>query len=106
MMHERLSITYHQTALYDLHCPLEVLVDLSLYSAFPSKMFIRIIWADSFLVGGVFDDETAVDASRGPDIHIIQSCQEEADTRIILHAKAAHREEYERLIIPAEILTF
>ena len=58
------------------------------------------------VTGGVFDDETAVDSSRAPDIHMLQSCQEEADTRIILHAKAAHREGYERLIIPAEILTF
>ena len=51
------------------------------------------------ITGGVFDDETAVESSRGSDIHMLQSCQEEEKTRIILHAKAAHREEYERLII-------
>ena len=60
------------------------------------------------ITGGGFYDETAVESSGGSDIglHMLQSCQEEADTRFILHAEAAHREGYERLIIPAEILTF
>ena len=44
------------------------------------------------ITGGVFYDGTAVESSRGSDIHMLKSCQEEADTRIILHAKAAHRE--------------
>ena len=47
----------------------------------------------------MFDDETAVESSPGSYIHMLQSCQEEADTLIILHAKAAHREGYERLVI-------
>ena len=51
------------------------------------------------ITGGGFDDKTAVESSRGSDMHMLQSCQEEADTHIILHAKAAHREGYERLII-------
>ena len=45
------------------------------------------------------DDETAVESSPGSYIHMLQSCQEEADTLIIHHAKAAHREGYERLVI-------
>ena len=53
------------------------------------------------ITGGVFNDETAVDSSRGSDIHMLQSCQEEADTLIIIHTKAAHREGCERLIIPS-----
>ena len=49
------------------------------------------------ITGGGCDDETAVESSRGSDIHMLQSCQQEVDTRIILYA--AHREGYERLII-------
>ena len=44
------------------------------------------------MTGGGFDDETVVESSRGSDIHMPQSSQEEADTGIILHAKAVHRE--------------
>ena len=51
------------------------------------------------ITGGGFDDETVVESSPGSDINMLQSCQEETDTHIILHAKAAHREGYERLII-------
>ena len=46
-----------------------------------------------------FEEQTAVASSQESDIHLLQSSHEEADTRIILHAKAACRDGYERVIV-------
>ena len=46
-----------------------------------------------------FEEQTAVASSQESDVHLLQSSHEEADTRIILHAKAACRDGYERVIV-------
>ena len=47
------------------------------------------------ITAGGFEEQTGV----ASDVRILQSSHEEADTRIILHVKAACRDGYERVIV-------
>ncbi|KAG0692467.1 hypothetical protein GWK47_027885 [Chionoecetes opilio] len=51
------------------------------------------------ITAGGFEEETKVASSQGSDVEQLQSSHEEADTRIILHAKAAYMDGYERIIV-------
>ena len=44
-------------------------------------------------------EQTAVASSQESDVHLLQSSDEEADSRIILHAKVASLDGYERVIV-------
>ena len=48
---------------------------------------------------GRFEEQTAKASSQESDVHLLQSSHDEADTRIILHANAACRDGYERVIV-------
>ncbi|KAG0713082.1 hypothetical protein GWK47_016995 [Chionoecetes opilio] len=51
------------------------------------------------ITAGGFEEVTKVASSHGSDVEQLQSSHEEADTRIILHAKAAYMDGYERIIV-------
>ena len=51
------------------------------------------------ITAGGFEEGTKAAASQGSDVEQLQSSHEEADTRIILHAKAAYMDGYERIIV-------
>jgi len=51
------------------------------------------------ITSGGFVDRTAAESSHGADVAVLQSSHDEADTRIILHAKHLATEGYERAII-------
>ncbi|KAG0710562.1 hypothetical protein GWK47_022565 [Chionoecetes opilio] len=51
------------------------------------------------ITAGGFEEETKVASSQRSDVEQLHSSHEEADTRIILHAKAAYINGYERIIV-------
>ena len=51
------------------------------------------------ITAGGFEEQTVVASSQESDVYPLKSSHEEDDTRIILHAKAACRDGYERDII-------
>ena len=51
------------------------------------------------ITAGGFHEETTVESSQGSDVKLLQSTQEEADTRMILHTKSACKEGYERVVV-------
>ena len=55
--------------------------------------------AHNVITAGGFEKQTVVASSQESDVHLLQSSHEEADTRIILHAKSACRNGYERVIV-------
>ncbi|KAG0730476.1 Transposon TX1 uncharacterized protein [Chionoecetes opilio] len=51
------------------------------------------------ITAGGFEEDTKVASSQGSDVEQLQPSHDEADTRIILHAKAAYMDGYEWIIV-------
>ena len=55
--------------------------------------------SEELSTAGGFAVATTAETSRGSDVSLLESSQEEADTRIVLHAKSACQAGFGRLVI-------